>query len=74
MIIEEQIRILEEVLKDNIKQDNINESDMLSLINGSNKINDSLNVIVSECSIDKEINKDIYEDTLSKISSNILNL
>lgn len=72
MIIEEQIRILEEVLKDNIKQDNINESDMLSLINGSNKINDSLNVIVSECSIDKEINKDIYEDTLSKISSNIL--
>lgn len=72
MIIEEQIRILEEVLKDNIKQDNINESDMLSLINGSNKINNSLNVIVSECSIDKEINKDIYEDTLSKISSNIL--
>lgn len=72
MIIEEQIKILEEVLKDNIKQDNINESDMLYLINGSNKINDSLNVIVSECSIDKEINKDIYEDTLSKISSNIL--
>ncbi len=68
MIIEKQLKILDSILEKYINSD-ISTKDVISIIKSSSKVNKSLEIIVSECSIGKEINKMVYLDTLDRIES-----
>lgn len=69
MIIEKQLKILEQLL-DKYINSNISTKDVILIIYNNLKIENALKTIVSECSIEKEVNKMIYLDTLDRIKSN----
>lgn len=69
MIIEKQLKILEQLL-DKYINSNISTKDVIIIIYNNLKIKNALKTIVSECSIEKEVNKMIYLDTLDRIKSN----
>ena len=69
MIIEKQLKILEQLL-DKYINSIISTKEVILIIYNNLKIKNALKTIVSECSIEKEVNKMIYLDTLDRIKSN----